>query len=92
MRKERTMNQQQVKSAVSSTDKSDKVKRQLVAYIETCRVIGQMIKAKGTVPSGVLYADVMGNLSLPNYQAIIVALEVAGVVKSENHVLTWIGK
>lgn len=86
------MNQQQVKSAVGSTDKSDKVKRQLVAYIETCRIIGQMIKAKGSVPSGVLYADVMGSLSLENYQCVISALETAKVIKVEAHLLTWIGK
>jgi len=41
------------------------------------------------IPSGHLYAALMGHLSLDSYQALIGMLKTAGKVKESYHVLTY---
>ena len=59
------------------------------------RVIAAMaeaIRALGEVPSGHLYAHVMGSMDLPTYQYIIDRLIGAGLVTMDrSHLLHWIG-
>lgn len=55
-------------------------------------VLGDTIKAKKEgIPSGELYANVMGSLDLNTYEKAISLLVSLGLVKKENNVLTWIG-
>ena len=54
--------------------------------------IGETIKDLGSVPSGHLYAQLMGRMSLETYNKVIGLLVKTGAVKEENHLLTWIGK
>jgi hypothetical protein len=42
----------------------------------------------GSVPSGVLYAQVMGKMDVNTYNAIIGALTAAKLISRSNHVLT----
>ena len=53
--------------------------------------VGEVIKAKGRVPSGELYAHMMGHMSLETYNKVIGLLTKVGAVKVENHEIIWIG-
>jgi len=54
--------------------------------------IGEAIRDLGTVPSGHLYAAVMGHMSLSTYQAILGDLEDRGRIKQDrSHLIRWIG-
>jgi len=54
----------------------------LIAFAQAIRDLGQ-------VPSGHLYAQVCGILSLDEYQAFINALKNAGCIIEVNHLLIW---
>lgn len=54
--------------------------------------VGEAIKELGSVPSGHLYAHMMGHMSLETYNKVIALLVKTGAVKEENHLLTWVGK
>jgi len=60
------------------------------AALQIIHAISESIRELGSIPSGHLYAQVMGHLSLEEYNAIIKILVNAGLVKESNHVLTWI--
>ena len=55
------------------------------------RTVADAIKELGSVPSGHLYARLMGVMNLDQYQAIINVLIKAKMVKVQNHLITWIG-
>ena len=66
---------------------------QLQARVLMARAVADAIRELGSVPSGHLYARLMGVLSLDAYEQIIGALISAGVVRRDgSHLLTWIGK
>jgi hypothetical protein len=54
-------------------------------------IIAQAIRELGSVPSGHLYARLMGHFSLNEYTQIIGALKSVGLVKEKAHLLTWVG-
>lgn len=66
-------------------------KQQIEAAIKMTAALAETIMELGSVPSGHLYARVMGYLSLEGYNGIIKTLKGAKLVKEENNVLTWIG-
>lgn len=45
----------------------------------------------GGVPSGHLYAHLMGTFTLAQYQSVIEVLKRADLVEEKNHLLTWVG-
>lgn len=54
--------------------------------------IAQAIEELGTVPSGHLYARLMGHLGIDAYQSVIATLVHAGLVRQHaNHLLEWVG-
>lgn len=55
------------------------------------QAVAEAIRELGSVPSGELYAQLMGNLTLEQYNQIIAVLVRSGVVKLSGHVLTWNG-
>ena len=59
----------------------------LEVYLEVSETIRELKK----VPSGHLYAMVMGKMSLEVYQAIITRLKAVSLVRETAHQLTWIG-
>jgi hypothetical protein len=61
------------------------------ALIKVCRAVADAIRELGSVPSGHLYASLMGQMTLDTYYQILAALKDAGLVKEENHLLTYIG-
>jgi len=54
--------------------------------------IAECIRTFRTIPSGQVYAHLMGRISLEHYQAIIALLIRAGLVREHpSHLLEWIG-
>ena len=53
--------------------------------------VGEAIRDLGEVPSGHLYAGLMGNMSLATYERIIGILKDQGMVSESNHLLRWVG-
>ncbi len=61
------------------------------AALATMVAVGEAIKALGKVPSGHLYARLMGHMSLEVYNKVIAMLTKVGAIKVENHEIIWIG-
>jgi hypothetical protein len=59
--------------------------------VEATLWVAEAIRELGSVPSGHLYANLLGHLTLENYKSIIRTLRGAGLVEESNHVLTWVG-
>ena len=59
--------------------------------VRIVRAVAEVIRELGEVPSGHLYARLMGVLSLDQYQQVVSVLVRAGLVRSQHDCLTWIG-
>ena len=66
--------------------------KQMEAGLMACKAIADAIKGLGRVPAGHLYATVMPELTLTQFQQIIGILKGAGLVEEKNHELIWIAK
>ena len=64
-------------------------KEQVVAGIQVVKALADAIKELGSVPSGHLYASVMGRLSLSQYEQCIGILTRAGIVRKSGDLLIW---
>lgn len=60
--------------------------------VQIIGAIAEVIREVGEVPSGHLYARLMGKLDLAQYNVCIDVLKKAGLVKEERNLLTWIGE
>ena len=66
--------------------------KQVKGALEVIKAIADTIKELGTVPSGHLYAQLMGTMSLETYNGLMRILKDSGVVsESSSHLLTWKG-
>ena len=67
-------------------------KTELKAALNVLQAIAQTIRELGTVPSGHLYAQLMGHMDLPRYNQILGILTRSQlIVESPSHLLTWKG-
>ena len=66
-------------------------KKQVAAQLRIVAAIGEAIKDLGSVPSGHLYARVMGILYLDQYNQVIGILKKQGLIEEKFYELTWIG-
>lgn len=57
--------------------------------LELVQIIGRAIMDAGQIPSGQLYAAIMGKVSLETYQSVIGLLTRQGIIRNENHLLIW---
>ena len=64
-------------------------KNQFSAGLETFRAVAEAIRELKRVPSGHLYARLMGCMSLDQYNQIIGILKKAGMVKEVHNELVW---
>lgn len=72
------------------TNPSPITAEQINAGLKKVQAIAEAIRELGAVPSGHLYAQVMGHLSESEYQKIIGILKGAGLVVETNaHMLVW---
>ena len=66
--------------------------KQIAAAAGMAAAIAEAIRGMGSVPSGLIYAHLMGQMSLESYEAILALLIRSGVVRREpSHLLVWIG-
>ena len=65
---------------------------QVKAAVQVVVAVGQAIRDLKSVPSGHLYAQLMGRMDLETYNKVIGVLKKTGAVKEEGHLLTWVGK
>jgi hypothetical protein len=72
-------------------DAKRQVKREVEAAFAAVQAIAETIRSLGSVPNGVLYAQVMGYLDLAAYDRVIGILKRTRLVTEENHLLTWAG-
>jgi len=64
----------------------------MTAKVEILKAVASTIKDLGSVPSGHLYAQLMGRMSLSSYEGMIATLKRLGLVEEKNHLLTYVGK
>ncbi len=69
----------------------DVSKEEVRAALGAVLALSEAIRGLGEVPSGVLYANVCGHLSINAYEGAVGVLKRAGLVSEANHVLRWIG-
>lgn len=67
------------------------MKEQIGAAVGMVAAIAETVRELKKVPSGELYAQLMGTLSLEQYQGILGLLARAGLVENRNHELHWVG-
>ena len=63
----------------------------ITAALKIAAVVGDAIRELKSVPSGHLYARLMGHMSLDSYNGCIRLLKQANLVEESNHLLTWVG-
>ena len=63
---------------------------EIKAGVEVLRAVADAIRELKQVPSGHLYARLMGYMDLAAYERIIGVLKNAGLVREENHLLIWV--
>jgi hypothetical protein len=62
------------------------------AAVDIILAIANWIRDIKEIPSGLLYANVMGSISLADYEKIIAILVNADLVaKDASHLLRWVG-
>lgn len=65
-------------------------KQQITAAIEAISAIGRVIRDVKRIPSGHLYAQLMGVLSLEKYESAIGILKKGKLIAEEHNKLIWI--
>lgn len=61
-------------------------------YVDAVTQIALAIRAKGKIPSGHLYASLMGTMGLVTYQGVLETLEKAGLIKvTTSHEIIYLG-
>jgi len=66
-------------------------RQQVTAAIQIVAAVAEAIRGLGSVPSGHLYAQLLGKVTLEQYRQIIATLKRAELVSESNHMLHWIG-
>jgi len=64
--------------------------KQAAAALKVVLTVGEAIRDLKRVPSGHLYARLMGHLSLNEYTTIIEMLKASGCIREERHELIWV--
>ena len=73
------------------TSRPSDFNKRVVGTLGVILAIAQAIEKSGSIPSGHLYAQLMGHLSLDDYQEVIATLVRAGIVRENpSHLLEWI--
>jgi hypothetical protein len=59
--------------------------------LNVIRAVADTIREVKSVPSGHLYAGLMGVMSLSQFEQVVGILTRGGMISNSGHVLTWIG-
>lgn len=65
---------------------------QITAAFAVTVAVSETIRDVKRIPSGELYAQLCGRMSLEDYNAMIATLKGAGLVSETAHMLTWVGR
>ncbi len=66
-------------------------KEQLKSAFTMLTAVSEAIREAGRIPSGTLYAVLMGKVNIAGYEKMIGILKGAGLVEERSHELIWIG-
>ena len=67
--------------------------QKIKAAVEIMKAVASAVKELGSIPSGHLYAQLIGKMSLDSYEKMTGALERMGVIRIDgNHLITYTGK
>ena len=66
-------------------------KARLSAAFQATVAVAESLRELKQVPSGILYAQLMGVMDLPTFNALIRTLKDTGLVIEENYMLVWKG-
>lgn len=61
------------------------------AAVQIMKAVAEAIREAGSIPSGHLYALLMGKMSLGSYEKMIDAMQRMGIIKVDDHLITYIG-
>lgn len=64
-------------------------KEQAMKLVEVMGIVASVIKEVGSIPSGHLYAQLMGKMSFETYQDMIATMERLNVISVKNHLITY---
>lgn len=71
---------------------STPTEKDILAVVMAARALGDTIQSLGAVPSGTLYAAVMGKMSYSTYEGLLDMLVSTGMVRRDgSHLLIWTG-
>ncbi len=75
------------------TAKDAATERAAAAAVKLAAIVAEAILAMGEqgIPSGHLYARLMGTITLDDYNTILGVLKKAGMVSESYHLLRWTG-
>ena len=66
-------------------------KEQLKAAFLMLAAVTEAIREAKRIPSGTLYAMLIGKVDLAGYEKMIRMIKGAGLIEEKNHELVWIG-
>lgn len=66
--------------------------KEIKATFEVLVEIAKVIRQLKSIPSGHLYAQVMGHLTLDQYEKMISLLQNQKLIRVENHLITWVAE
>ena len=78
--------------SVVTSEPEPKTTTKVAAVIGVLEALASAIRDLGRVPSGHLYAQVLGHMSLQTYESMVQLLVESGVVGRDGDVLVWKGK
>jgi hypothetical protein len=64
---------------------------QVRAMLDVLVTIAKLIEEARYIPSGELYAMLMGSMSYETYMMLIKKLQDMEVITVKNHMITWVG-
>lgn len=65
--------------------------KEVTSAIMVVAAVVETVKEIGSIPSGHLYAQLMGRMNLETYEGIINTAKRCNLLKEENNVLTYCG-
>lgn len=69
----------------------NELRQDIANYIDLVKTVADVIHNAGELPSGTLYAMLMGCMDLRSYNNVIGILKRTGLVQERSFLLTWTG-
>lgn len=66
-------------------------KTELTAGLKMVMAVAETIREAGEIPSGTLYAALIGKVTMEGYEGLIRTLKNTGLVTESAHMLKWVG-